>query len=101
MRPELLNRLDGIMVFRPLEQSTVREIARNRIAEALVRLQDCGWLVSVDRSVEDLIVAEGYVPEYGARPMIRALEKLLLRPLAGRAAGTYRVRAVDGQTVVD
>lgn len=101
MRPELLNRLDGIMVFRPLSEATVREIARNRIAEALVRLQDRGWTVTVDDSVEDIIVEEGYLPEYGARPMIRVLERVLLRPLAGRPAGTYRVRATEGEIVVE
>ena len=101
MRPELLNRLDGIMVFRPLAKETVREIARNRIAEALVRLQDRGWTVTVDSSLEDLIVERGYVPEYGARPMIRVLESLLLRPLAGKPAGTFRVSALDGAVVVE
>ena len=101
MRPELLNRLDGTVVFRPLTMETVREIARNRIAEALVRLQDRGWTVTVDASLEDLIVQKGYVPEYGARPMIRVMENLLLRPLAGLPAGTYRLSAEDGNAVVE
>ncbi len=101
MRPELLNRLDGTVVFRPLTMETVREIARNRIAEALVRLQDRGWTVTVDASLEDLIVQRGYVPEYGARPMIRVLENLLLRPLAGLPAGAYRLSAQDGNAVVE
>jgi ATP-dependent Clp protease ATP-binding subunit ClpA len=101
MAPELLNRLDATLVFRPLSQDTVREIARNRLAEVLVRLQERGWTIALDPSIEELVVERGYSPEYGARPMIRVIEQVVLRPIAGRDPGAYRLSARDGQTVVD
>jgi len=101
MRPELLNRLDATLVFHPLDPDTVRAIARNRLAENLVRLQDRGWQITLDPSIEDLVVAEGYQPEYGARPMIRAIERVMLRPIAGHPQGVYRLSVADGETVVE
>ena len=101
MRPELLNRVDAVLVFHPLEATTVREIARHRLAEVLVRLQDRGWTVSLDPSIEDLVVSLGYDPAYGARPMIRAIERVVLRPIAGHPQGKYRLSAVDGEPVVE
>ena len=101
MQPELLNRLDATLVFHPLGVNTVREIARDRLAENLVRLQDRGWHITVSSDVEDLVVQEGYEPEYGARPMIRAIERILLRPIAGHPQGSYRLTVVDGETVVE
>jgi MoxR-like ATPase len=101
MPPELVNRLDATLVFRPLSRDSVREIARNRLAQVLVRLQDRGWTLTLDPSVEDLVVERGYSREYGARPMIRAIEQVVLRPIAGRAAGAYRLSVRDGQTVVE
>jgi ATP-dependent Clp protease ATP-binding subunit ClpA len=91
MRPELLNRMDEIVVFRPLEPATVADVARLRLADAISRLESRGWIVDVDPSVLDLLIEKGYSREYGARPMLRAIEELLLAGMTSRPPGRYRI----------
>ncbi|MGB7983396.1 MAG: AAA family ATPase [Candidatus Nanopelagicales bacterium] len=100
MRPELLNRLDGTVVFRPLSQEVIREIAAVNLAQAILRLEDRGWQISVTDDVEDLLVERGFSREYGARPLLRAVEDLILRPLAGLPTGRYLLAVEGASTVV-
>jgi ATP-dependent Clp protease ATP-binding subunit ClpA len=99
MRPELLNRLDGTIVFRPLTDDAVREIASVNLARALRRLAERGWSVRLTPALEDLVVARGFSSEYGARPLLRTLEDLVLRPIAGHPPGAYQLDA-QGEAVV-
>jgi ATP-dependent Clp protease ATP-binding subunit ClpC len=75
MRPEFINRIDDIMLFRKLDQDQVRSIVRLLLDETESRLakQDIGFDVS-DEAI-DWIVAEGYQPEYGARPLRRVIQR--------------------------
>ena len=81
-RPEFLNRLDEIIVFRQLTKNEVKEIAEIMLQEVFVRLQDKGIKLSVTDSFKERLVEEGYNPSYGARPLRRAVMRLLEDSLA-------------------
>ncbi len=82
LRPELLNRISRTVVFNPLSKENVREIAEKFVARLNARLGEQGIKLSVDESVYALLLREGYSPEFGARPMERAVEALIAQPLA-------------------
>jgi ATP-dependent Clp protease ATP-binding subunit ClpC len=81
-RPEFLNRLDDIIVFRSLTKADLVEILDLEIAKVLVRLKGKNILLSLDEKAKDFLVEKGYDPTYGARPMRRAVERFLEDPLA-------------------
>ncbi len=81
-RPEFLNRLDEIIVFRQLTKNEVKEIAEIMLQEVFVRLQDKGIKLSVTDAFKERLVEEGYNPSYGARPLRRAVMRLLEDSLA-------------------
>jgi ATP-dependent Clp protease ATP-binding subunit ClpC len=83
-RPEFLNRLDRIVVFRPFERSAMRALLDKELADALARrgLRGRPWAVEVDDSAYAFLIDKGFSPELGARPLRRALERYLLAPLA-------------------
>ncbi len=81
-RPEFLNRLDEIIVFRQLSKDEVKQIAEIMLQEVFARLQDKGIKLSVTESFKERLVEEGYNPSYGARPLRRAVMRLLEDSLA-------------------
>jgi len=81
-RPEFLNRLDEIIVFRQLTKNEVKEIAEIMLQEVFARLQDKGIKLDVTDSFKERLVEEGYNPSYGARPLRRAVMRLLEDSLA-------------------
>jgi ATP-dependent Clp protease ATP-binding subunit ClpC len=83
-RPELVNRLDRIVVFRPFERSTMRALLDKELADALARrgLRGRPWAVEVDESAYAFLIDKGFSPELGARPLKRAVEQYVLAPLA-------------------
>ena len=80
-RPEFLNRLDEIIVFRQLTKNG-EEIADIMLQEVFARLQDKGIKLSVTDAFKERLVEEGYNPSYGARPLRRAVMRLLEDSLA-------------------
>ena len=82
LRPELLNRISRTVVFNPLSKENVRAIAEKFIARLNARLGEQGLRLTLDESVYALLMREGYSPEFGARPMERAVEALIAQPLA-------------------
>jgi ATP-dependent Clp protease ATP-binding subunit ClpB len=99
MAPELVNRLDDVLVFRPLTPPAVHEIARRMIDDVVVsRMATRGFALTYDPAVVDLVASSGYDPAYGARPVQRALETLVVLPLAGCAPGTWHA-VVEGSAV--
>ena len=83
-RPEFLNRIDDIIVFRNLNKDNIRrivglqlEILQKRLTEQFINLE-------IDDKVKDLIADEGYDPVYGARPLKRTIQNLIQNPLALR-----------------
>jgi len=81
-RPEFLNRLDEIIVFRQLNKNEVKEIADIMLKEVFGRLNEQGITLEVTERFKDRLVSEGYNPAYGARPLRRAIMRLLEDVLA-------------------
>jgi ATP-dependent Clp protease ATP-binding subunit ClpC len=84
LRKEFLNRLDRVVVFRPLARETMRGILRKELAEAFTRrgLRNRAWAVDWDESAIDFLLRQGFTPDLGARPLKRAVEQHVLAPLA-------------------
>jgi ATP-dependent Clp protease ATP-binding subunit ClpC len=81
-RPEFLNRLDEIIVFRQLNRDEVKLIADIMLREVFARMQEKGIHLSVTEAFKERLVEEGYNPSYGARPLRRAVMRLLEDSLA-------------------
>ncbi|OSO89783.1 ATP-dependent Clp protease ATP-binding subunit ClpC [Cylindrospermopsis raciborskii CENA303] len=81
-RPEFLNRVDEIIVFSQLNKDEVKEISQIMLEEVAKRLQEKGIKLEVTEAFKDLVVTEGYDPSYGARPLRRAIMRLLEDSLA-------------------
>ncbi|MBR9759695.1 ATP-dependent Clp protease ATP-binding subunit [bacterium] len=81
-RPEFLNRLDEMVVFHMLEKIHLNQIVDLEVKKLVERLAEKEIELILDKSARELIVTEGYDPEYGARPMRRAVERFLEDPLA-------------------
>jgi ATP-dependent Clp protease ATP-binding subunit ClpC len=96
-RPEFLNRLDEIIVFRQLTKDEVKEIAEIMLNDVFKRLTEQGIVLQVTERFKDRLVEEGYNPSYGARPLRRAIMRLLEDSLAEEILSA---RIKDGDTVV-
>src|SRR5215203_176893 len=81
-RPEFLNRLDDIIVFRSLTKPDLIEILDLEVTKVLERLIARNLHLHLDAKAKDLLVEKGYDPTYGARPMRRSVERFLEDPLA-------------------
>ena len=81
-RPEFLNRLDEIIVFRQLSKNEVKDIAEIMLKEVFSRLNEKGIKLDVTDAFKERLVEEGYNPAYGARPLRRAVMRLLEDSLA-------------------
>ena len=81
-RPEFLNRLDDVVVFRSLTKTDLIQILDLETSKVLERLRNKNLELSLDESAKDFLVEKGYDPAYGARPMRRAVERYLEDPLA-------------------
>lgn len=81
-RPEFLNRLDEIIVFRQLNREEVKEIAEIMLREVFSRIGEKGITLTVSDAFKERLVEEGYNPAYGARPLRRAVMRLLEDSLA-------------------
>jgi ATP-dependent Clp protease ATP-binding subunit ClpC len=83
-RPEFLNRIDRIVTFQPLAIETAEKIARREVTRVLGRsgIARRKLVVDVDPAVLPLLLREGYSPAFGARPLKRTVERLVLLPVA-------------------
>ncbi|WP_026819381.1 ATP-dependent Clp protease ATP-binding subunit [Arthrobacter castelli] len=77
MRPEFINRIDDILLFRKLEKDQLREIVRVQLQRTEARLQSQGIGLSISDEAVDWIAEAGYEPEYGARPLRRVIQREL------------------------
>lgn len=105
-KPEFLNRIDDIVVFKQLGKEQIASIIDVQLEKLRKMLEDRGIAIELDDSARELIVVEGYDPVYGARPLKRAIQTLVQNPLAVRllkgeiASGqTVRVSAENGEMV--
>ena len=105
-RPEFLNRLDDIIVFRSLTKPDLIEILGLEITKVMQRLKARNIVLQLDEKSKDHLVSKGYDPLYGARPMRRAVERSLEDPLAEEILrGTFHegdpvLVTVDGDHLV-
>ncbi len=103
-RPEFLNRVDDIIVFKQLTEPDIREIARRMLKSLDKRLEDMDMEITVTDAAVAEIAKEGFDPVYGARPLRRAIQSRIEDALAEKllegdfkAGDTIRVDAVDGE----
>ena len=81
-RPEFLNRLDDVIVFRSLVKPDLIEILQLEIEKVMERLKARNIKLELDDAAQDFLVEKGHDPQYGARPMRRSVERYLEDPLA-------------------
>ena len=81
-KPEFLNRVDEVVIFRKLERSDLEKIVRIEIGKLADRLKEQGHKFNVDPEVVGYLIDKGFQEEYGARPLRRAIERYLEDPLA-------------------
>ncbi|HSM60308.1 MAG TPA: AAA family ATPase [Longimicrobiales bacterium] len=83
-RREFINRLDRVIVFRPLSRDVMRRILRKELDNALSRrgFQSKAWAVEWEDSAIEFLLSKGFTPDLGARPLRRAIESHLLAPLS-------------------
>jgi ATP-dependent Clp protease ATP-binding subunit ClpB len=86
-RPELLNRLDDLVVFRRLRRDQLESIVDLQLALFTKRVERRGLALAVSKEAKELLVAEGWDPQYGARPLKRAIQRLVEDELAKRILG--------------
>lgn len=82
IRPEFLNRIDDIIMFQPLKKEEIRLIVRLQVAAIVNRLAEQGITLQVDEDAIAQIAEAGFDPEFGARPVKRSLQRLLLNDLS-------------------
>jgi len=107
-KPEFLNRLDEIIVFHSLEKSHLLQIVDLEVEKVKARLKAKEVEIILDSAAHEFVIEKGYDPNYGARPMRRAVERYLEDPLAEEIlrgnvkAGTkVNVSAKDGKLVFE
>jgi ATP-dependent Clp protease ATP-binding subunit ClpB len=81
-RPEFLNRVDDIVIFRPLGEEQLTQIIDLRLRDLEKLLDERKIHIELTKSAKDLLFMEGYDRAYGARPLKRAIQKLIQDPLA-------------------
>lgn len=83
-RREFVNRIDRVIVFRPLSRATMRDILRKELHDVFQRrgLRNREWAVEWDESALEFLLDRGFTPDLGARPLKRAVERHVLAPLA-------------------
>jgi ATP-dependent Clp protease ATP-binding subunit ClpB len=103
-RPEFLNRIDEIVVFEPLTRDQLGDIVELQLARLRERLAERGLSLELTEAAKEVVTEAGWDPTYGARPLKRALQRLVENPLALRLlegdfteGDTVRVDAADGE----
>jgi ATP-dependent Clp protease ATP-binding subunit ClpB len=95
-KPEFLNRIDDIVIFRQLSQKEIAQIIDVQLDRLLQMLKDRNITISLTESARALLAREGYDPSYGARPLKRAIQTLIQNPLAVKI---LRGEILPGQVV--
>jgi ATP-dependent Clp protease ATP-binding subunit ClpB len=105
-RPEFLNRIDDVIFFHSLGRSHIREIIEIQLGYLTKRLASRQIEIALSDAALDLLAERGFDPAYGARPLKRTLQRLVLDPLAKRLlegelpqGASIRADAVDGALV--
>jgi ATP-dependent Clp protease ATP-binding subunit ClpB len=95
-KPEFLNRIDDIVVFHQLSRKQIRQIVDVQLERLREMLHERNITLVLDESARELLAREGYDPNYGARPLKRAIQTLIQNPLAVKL---LRGEILSGETV--
>ena len=95
-KPEFLNRLDETVVFHMLEKKALSIIVDLEVKKLFDRIEEKGITLKLEKSAREFLMDKGYDPNYGARPMRRAVERFLEDPLA---ESLLRADIKEGDTV--
>ncbi|MEM1213649.1 MAG: AAA family ATPase, partial [Planctomycetota bacterium] len=96
-RPEFINRLDDIIVFRPLVKEDLHTIVEYELKKVFKRLEEREIELQPDESAKDFLIEKGYNPDYGARPLRRAIAQFVEDPLS---EALLREEIRSGQIVI-
>jgi ATP-dependent Clp protease ATP-binding subunit ClpC len=104
LKPEFINRLDDLIVFHPLAKKELYRIVDLEISKVVERIKTKEIQIELDDLAKDFLADKGYDPDYGARPMRRAVERHLEDPMAEellrgtiKTGDTVRVSALEGK----
>ena len=107
-RPEFLNRIDEIIVFRQLTEDNIRQIARRMLDVTGARMAQQGITLAADDDAVAELARDGFDPQYGARPLRRAIQSMVEDAVAEKmlegqlkSGDTAHVRLRDGKVVID
>jgi ATP-dependent Clp protease ATP-binding subunit ClpB len=107
-RPEFLNRIDEIVEFKPLTREQIADIVELQLQRLRDRLAERGLSLEITEAAKEVVAEAGWDPTYGARPLKRAIQRLIENPLAVRlleadfeAGDTVLVDARDGELVFE
>ncbi|MFT6027307.1 MAG: ATP-dependent Clp protease ATP-binding subunit ClpC, partial [Bacteroidia bacterium] len=85
--PEFLNRIDDVVLFNQLKKDDLHEIIDLELKHVFHRIQEAGYTIELAKSAKEFLAEKGYHPEFGARPLARAIQKYLEDPLAEAIIG--------------
>jgi ATP-dependent Clp protease ATP-binding subunit ClpA len=86
-RPEFLNRIDDIIIFDILAPEAIRAIVGIQVGQVVKRVKEKGIELALNSAVYDYLAKEGYNPQYGARPLKRLIQNMILTPVANLLIG--------------
>jgi len=82
VRPEFVNRIDEIIMFRPLSQADIRKIVDIQVDLIRKRLEDAGVKLDIGEAARDRLAKLGFDPQFGARPLKRVMQREILNELS-------------------
>ncbi len=86
-KPEFLNRIDEIIIFNPLDEKNIGDIVKIQLRIVSERLRERGIILKMSKKAVDFLAQEGFDPRFGARPLQRSIQKLLMNPLSIKLLG--------------
>jgi ATP-dependent Clp protease ATP-binding subunit ClpB len=96
-RPELLNRIDDVVIFNPLTKEDIKRIVDIQLRGVRSRLAERKVTLEITEAAKELLAVEGFDPVYGARPLKRAIQQHIVQPLAVKL---LRGEINDGDTAI-
>lgn len=100
-RPELLNRLDQVIIFNSLKPADMDKIVENELSRALANVESSGVKIKIDEQVKTYLAKKGYDSTYGARPLKRLIQNELLDELALKLLDPSRLQSPSYQVSLD
>ena len=95
--PEFLNRIDDVIIFNSLEKDSLHKIIDIALKDVTKRIKDLGFEIKLSEPAKDFLSDKGYDPQFGARPLHRAIQKYVEDPLAEEI---LKANAKPGDTFV-